>query len=138
MEERLDISLREAEGVNPKGLLKIIARELREKCLNADDPEEEFTSPVDKEKSLRASKLINRALAIIGQIGPDERQHLLKQRQVAEEAISNSTGNLRIVREEALEAVKRQRFQAVLNVLAKLRDLGVDITEDVVKWQVSK
>jgi hypothetical protein len=138
MDERLDISLREAEGVNPKGLLRRIARELREKCLTADDPEEEFTSPMDKEKSRRASEIMNRALAIITQISPDERQQLLRQRRDAEEAIGNSTGSLRSVREEAWEAMKCHRFQAVLRVRAKLRDLGVDITADVEKWQASK
>ncbi len=138
MEERLDFSLREVEGINPKGLLKKIATELRERCPNLDDPDEQCTGPLPGDKSLRGSEIMRRALAIVSQIDPGEREGLVRSRQEAEQAIKNSTGSLRCVREEALEAVKRQRFQAVLHVLDKLRDLGVDITSDVAKWQVTK
>jgi hypothetical protein len=142
MQERIDIRFRQAEGSNPPGLLERIEKDLKDGILMEPDSKDELKKAASKDRVGRGAAIMGRVLAIIAQKEDSDRQGLIEERQLAEEAIKNSKGTLRAVREEALEAAKEKQLELIKKILGRLSDLNVDVVlelqEVVVKWQATK
>jgi len=136
MNERHDITLREAEGPNPPNLLEEIVREIKNLVPSGADAAGSYIKGKGQQQLARAQEIQSKVYEKIGQL-EIERQRLIQERDDAIHKDDIQQGRDRMEHKEHMYALKTERFEVVVACLEYLQDIGVTVEPEVIKKALS-
>lgn len=125
-EERLDLTLQEAEGDNPPGMLQELTQAINQLIPGAAESGGKWLQGKGETEVAKAGEIKARALKLIGDLQND-RERLINERNTAQQKAEQENAEAAMRHREKMFELKTQRLKEAVESIVRLKDLGAEI-----------